>query len=252
MGFKDHFSTQAATYAAARPSYPPALFAFLADQVMANNNALDTALDVATGNGQAATGLAKHFRQVLACDASQAQIDNATPVPNITFSCAPADALPAADNSVDLVTVAQALHWFPLDAFYGEVRRVLKPGGLIATIAYGLHQFDDPAIDRIMNHLYSEVLGAYWPSERFHIEQGYRSLAFPFERLETPQFAMPAQWTLTSLEGYFTSWSATQRYIKQHGENPIPKAMATIADHWGQPDATRQSNFPLFIQLGRV
>jgi Methylase involved in ubiquinone/menaquinone biosynthesis len=171
MAFKDHFSTQAATYAAARPTYPAALFSFLAAQ----SPAMETALDVATGNGQAALGLAPHFTRVIACDASQAQIDNAQPADNVTYHCAGADALPVEDDSIDLITVAQALHWFPLDEFYAEVRRVLKPGGLIAAISYGVQQFDDLALNAAINELYEGVLGDYWPPERFHIETEYRA-----------------------------------------------------------------------------
>ncbi len=199
MAFKDHFSTQAATYAAARPTYPEALFSFLAAQ----SPAMETALDVATGNGQAALGLAPHFTRVIACDASQAQIDKAQPADNVTYHCAGADALPVEDGSIDLITVAQALHWFPLDEFYAEVRRVLKPGGLIAAISYGVQQFDDPALNAAIHALYDGVLGDYWPPERFHIETEYRDLPFPFEQLETPDFPMPATWTLNSLERLF-------------------------------------------------
>jgi SAM-dependent methyltransferase len=247
MGFKDHFSTQAAIYARARPTYPPELFVFLAEQAPGTA----CALDVATGNGQAALGLAQQFDRVIGIDASQNQIDQAKPGDNITYYCAGADKLPVGDASIDLITIAQALHWLPLDQFYTEAKRALRPGGVIAAISYGLNSFNDPAIDGLIQNLYNGVLDKYWPAERRHVENGYRDLPFPFNPIAAPEIAMPVDWTIDSLTGYLNSWSATQRYQREHGQNPVDTCMAEISAVWGAKDISRRAYFPLSVKIGR-
>ncbi|MBV6633527.1 MAG: class I SAM-dependent methyltransferase [Alphaproteobacteria bacterium] len=248
MTFKDHFSTQAATYAAARPRYPDGLFAYLADA----SPARDAVLDVATGNGQAALSLAKHFRQVTGIDGSQNQIDNATPAENVHYECAKADALPLPDESVDLVTVAQALHWFPLEEFYAEARRVLRPKGLIAAITYNTPRFDSPDINDAVDILYEDILGPYWPPERRHVEAGYTDLPFPFDPITVPDFEMTTQWSLEMLTEYVNSWSATNIYKRETGIDPVPDAMPKIKEVWGSPDRIRLVRFPLSVIAGRA
>lgn len=247
MSFKDHFSTQSTTYAQSRPTYPDALFEYLAAQAPARH----CALDVATGNGQAAIGLAKYFDQVIGIDASQNQIDQAQPAANVTYHCAPADQLPVEDGTVDLITIAQALHWLPLDAFYAEVRRVARPGAVIAAISYGLNSFNDPAIDGPISELYGDVLGDYWPPERRHVENGYRDLAFPFSGIAPPVMAIEREWSLDILRGYLESWSATQRYIRAVGNNPVDDLMNTLSAIWDK-NSTKKSQFPLTLKLGYV
>ncbi|MCP4377042.1 MAG: class I SAM-dependent methyltransferase, partial [bacterium] len=205
--FKDHFSDQSGDYLRYRPSYPGALFAFLAEIPPMQHRAWDCA----TGSGQAAHGLSTHFERVIATDASAAQIDSAVPAANVHYRVAPAEASGLPDRSVDLVTVAQALHWLDLERFYGEVRRVLKPGGLLAVWSYNLLR-TDPAIDAEVDAFYSHTVGPYWPPERRLVESGYRDLPFPFPELDTPPFAMTARWRLEQLLGYLGTWSATKRY----------------------------------------
>jgi len=247
MTFKDHFSQQAGAYASSRPRYPDGMFGYLADAAPQR----ELAIDVGTGNGQAAQGLARHFQSVLAIDGSAAQIAKAAPADNIRYECATADAIPAADGSADLVTVAQAAHWFPLDEFYAEVKRILKPGGVLAIWTYNLPRFQQDRIDDIIDTLYEDIIGPYWPEERRHVEDGYASLPFPFPRMDAPEFEMSAQWDLDHLVSYLNSWSAVQRYRDQTGLDPLESVVEGLGRAWGAPQRTRQVRFMLSLLMGR-
>ncbi len=246
---KDHFSGHADRYEAFRPNYPDALFSYLAELCSSH----ELAWDCATGNGQAAVPLARHFKTVIATDASQKQIDQARQADHVDYRVAPADAAPLADRSADLVTVAQALHWFDLPRFYAEVRRVAKPdNGIIAVWCYELHTIT-PEVDAVILHYYSEIVGNDWPPERRFVENGYKTLAFPFVELATPRFAMVHHWDLERVRGYLGSWSATQRYQKRTGRNPLFAIENELADAWGgDPDETKVVTWPLHLRAGRV
>jgi len=247
VAFKDHFSGHAELYSRYRPAYPPELYAFLAEQAATTS----LAWDCATGSGQAAVALADHFATVVASDASAEQIENAVPHPRVDYRVAAAEASGLDDNSCDLVTVAQALHWFDHDAFFGEVSRVLKPGGLIAVWSYNLLRCT-PEIDRLLYRYYSEVVGPFWPPERVHIENGYHDLPFPFDELPHRGFFITAEWTMEQLQGYLASWSATQRYITGHGHNPLSLIQEELAELWGDPQSARHIEWPLSLRLGRI
>jgi len=190
--FKDHFSRHAASYAGHRPDYPAALFDYLA----ARAGAHELVWDVATGNGQAAHGLVRHFARVSATDASAEQIREAMPHPRITYRVAPAEASGLEPASVDLITVAQALHWFDLPRFYTEARRVLRPGGLIAMWCYHLMSVSTE-VDRVLEHFYADTIGPDWPPERRLVEDGYRSLEFPFAEIQdAPFFSIERIWSV--------------------------------------------------------
>ena len=194
--FKDHFSANAIGYATSRPGYPAELFAFLAGTV----DRRELAWDCATGNGQAAGGLAAHFRAVVATDGSARQIEHAVPRRGVSYRVAPAEMSGLAAASVDLVAVAQAVHWFDLPLFYAEVKRVLRPDGVLALWCYERLRVD-PAIDSLIESFHMDTLGPYWPPERRWVESGYRDLPFPFEELPVPVFEMRAEWTLDRLPG---------------------------------------------------
>jgi ubiquinone/menaquinone biosynthesis C-methylase UbiE len=244
---KDHFSGHAACYQQFRPNYPDQLFAYLAALCPAH----DLAWDCATGNGQAAVALAPHFEHVIATDASAQQVDQAQANPKVKYLVAPADKSPLQDGAVDLITVAQALHWFELSSFYREVRRVAKPGGLLAVWCYQLHSIT-PLIDAVVMSLYSGIVGEFWPPERKIVEDGYKSLAFPFDELKTPEFRMVHSWDLEHLVGYIGSWSATQRYRKQHGKDPVALILDELKSAWGDPTQKRDVIWPLDVRVGRV
>ena len=247
MNFKDYFSTQSVDYAKYRPSYPLELFEYLASIAPRQ----ETAWDCATGNGQAALALASFFARVVATDGSQAQLDNAARHERITYKLATAEDSHIESHSIDLVTVAQALHWFDLKAFYAEVSRVLKPSGVLAVWCYNLLEIS-PALDAVINKFYAGTVGPYWPPERRLIEDNYRSIAFPFAEVEPPKFEMRARWNLMDLLGYFRTWSATQRFIAARGFDPVPDLADQLLPLWEKPDEAKTIKWPLYLRAGVV
>lgn len=245
MSFKDHFSTQAATYARARPTYPAALFAEMAR--LTPGRAL--AWDAGTGNGQAAVALAAHFESVIATEPSAAQLAQATAHPRVTYRQSAETAPMIADGSVDLVTVAQAVHWFDRPKFYAEVKRVLRPGGVVAVWTYGLCEIA-PEIDAAVLRVYGGELGPYWPPERHHPETGYRELDFDFPEQPFPRAAMELEWTLPEFAAYLRSWSAVARFMKDKGFDPIEALEAELRPRWGA--GSRRVCWPLEGRMGRV
>ena len=244
MTFQDHFSARAELYASVRPDYPPGLFVDLAGLAPGRH----AAWDCGTGNGQAAIGLAAQFAEVLATDPSAAQLSQAEPHPRVRYRQAAEDASGLADASVDLVTVAQAAHWLELSRFYAEVERVLRPGGVVALWCYGLCHIR-PEIDAVVADFYRETVGPYWPAERRHVEDGYRSLAFPFAESPFPSHRMERCWTLEEFAGYVRSWSAVERYQRQRGSDPVAGLTVTLAPLWGR--IARSIHWPLTGRLGR-
>ncbi len=247
LAFKDHFSALAQDYAEYRPRYPEALFAALAEVAPAQ----EQAWDCATGNGQAAAGLAAHFREVYASDASAAQIAEATGPENVRFAVAPAEAGGLPDASVDLVLVAQAAHWFDLPAFYAEAERVLRPGGVLALLSYSGVRIN-AVLDPLLREFHQVTMGPYWPPERAHVENDYRDLPFPWPELPFPAQTMTAEWTLDQLMGYLGTWSATRAYREQRGEDPLPALQAQLLPLWpGNGAEALTVSWPLPIRIGR-
>lgn len=247
--FKDHFSGHAADYSRYRPgAYPAALFEALA--ALAPDR--ECVWDCATGNGQAALGLAELFDRVEATDASDKQIAAAKPHPRIRYAVAPAEQSGLPDRGVSLVTVAQALHWFDLPRFYAEVRRVAKPEAVLACSCY-MRCAVDTVVDEVTERLYNGILGdAYWPPERKHVERGYADLPFPFTEIALPRFEMEVRWTLEGYVGYLRSWSATQNYIKKNGRDPLELVGDELLHAWGDPGAARAVRWPMTIRAGWV
>jgi SAM-dependent methyltransferase len=246
MEFKDHFSAQAADYAKFRPRYPRELFRFLASIAPAR----DLAWDCATGNGQAAVELAEVFHHVIATDASDKQITNAEPHPRVEYRLAPAETSGIEPGTIDLVTIAQALHWFDLEQFYAEVRRVLKPEGVVAAWAYKLARVT-PAIDAVVSHYYSDVVGVYWPPERLLVEK-FEELPFPFPEIAAPPFEMLAEWNLEHLIGYLRTWSATQRSMAANQRDPLEMIDRNLRSNWGSGEQLRRVVWPLTVRIGRL
>ncbi|MDY0744570.1 class I SAM-dependent methyltransferase [Paucibacter sp. R3-3] len=243
----DHFSSVAAQYAQSRPSYPEALFDWLASQCA--RRAL--AWDVGAGNGQASVALAARFERVLATDLSAEQIAQARPHERIEYRAASAERSGLPDGAADLVTVAQALHWFDLPPFYAEVHRVLAPGGLFAAWTYGILSVEGEAPDAIVSDFYHRIVGPYWPAGRRHVETGYAELAFDFRPLPSPPLAIVREWTLNELLGYVRSWSATARMQQATGVDPVLALAPRLAAAWGDPGVRRTITWPISLRAGR-
>ncbi|MGB7478704.1 MAG: class I SAM-dependent methyltransferase [Burkholderiaceae bacterium] len=243
----DHFSEQAAAYRDFRPTYPDALFDWLAQ--VAPATAL--AWDCGCGNGQASAALARRFARVVATDASQRQLALAPPLPNVEYRCEPAEQSSLAAASADLVFVGQALHWFRHDAFYAEVRRVAVPSACLAAVTYNMLTID-PALDALIGRLYGDTLAGDWPAGREHVENCYRDLPFPFRRLAAPPLALTADWTLEQLLGYLESWSAVAAHRRRTGADPLAGYRAPMRDAWGNPQQRRHVAWPLTVLAGAV
>lgn len=246
MKFEDHFSAQSKQYALSRPQYPDALYAYFASIVSGHS----LAWDCGTGNGQAAIGLAQYFERIYATDASADQIANAYSHPKVEYHIEGAEKTSLESASVDLVTVAQAVHWFDFDAFYAEVKRVLKPNGILAVWTYG-HALVSPNTDKAMDRLYSKVLSGFWPERIRYIEEKYQTLPFPFEEIEPPSFEMETRWDLGQLAGYLDSWSASQKYREQFGTHPLEDVWNQLSMDWKDEKEKRLIRWPLYFRIGR-
>jgi SAM-dependent methyltransferase len=250
LPFKDHFSGHASGYARARPTYPAALFAYLASLPASPGSVWECG----AGSGQASGPLAERFRAVIATDASAAQVANGQRAPHLLYAAASAERAPLRDGSIDLVAVAQALHWFDLPAFCAEAARVARPGAVLAAWCYGNCKVT-PAFDRAYDRLYGDIVGPYWPPERVHVENGYRSLDLPFPaspEFSAPDFAIAADWDLGEVMDYFGTWSAVQYYRKAKGADPLALVREEMAAAWGDPAAHRRVRWPLSLRLARL
>jgi ubiquinone/menaquinone biosynthesis C-methylase UbiE len=241
------FSSVAREYANFRPGYPPELFAWLARE----SPARERVWDCGCGSGQASVALAEHFSEVQATDVAAEQIAAAKPHPRVNYRVAPAAHSGLAEASVDLVTVAQALHWFDVEAFYAEARRVAKPGALLAVWTYPRPEFVDPDLDRAFLDFYVNVVGSYWPAERRHVEARYSTLPFPFDELPHPAFGLELHWALDQVLGYVSSWSATAGYKKQRGTDPVPLLRESLRPLWPDAPATAL-RMPLVLRAARL
>jgi ubiquinone/menaquinone biosynthesis C-methylase UbiE len=246
LNMKDNFSKQSDTYAKYRPVYPQELFDCITGFVPSKK----LVWDCGTGNGQTAAVLCKYFEKVYATDISKNQIDNAVQAANIIYALEPAEQTSLEDNSVDLVTVSQALHWFDFEKFYGEVKRVSKKKGIIAAWTYNLLQID-PITDKIIHHYHFDTLETYWDKERAHVNDNYANIPFPFDPIVTPHFSIKVKWNVEDLEGYLNTWSALQKFISLNNFNPVDGLIEKIKENWPSEEI-RPVEFPLTIKIGYV
>ncbi len=245
--FRDHFSQQAVAYATYRPGYPDELFEYLASVSPRHGRAWDSA----TGNGQAAVGLERQFAVVIATDASRNQIANAKAARNVRYLVAASERSPLASASVDLVTVAAALHWLDLDAFYREVSRVSRPGAVLAAWTYDPPTID-PAVDDVVRRFSTVTLAPHWPPERQFVDRRYETIPFPFDRLDAPRFASRARWHLEQLLSYVGTWSAVLRGSAATGTDLVVALRRELAPRWQPVDGLRDIRWELYLLVGRV
>jgi SAM-dependent methyltransferase len=245
--YEDNFSSQAAIYARYRPTYPAGLFEYLAEIAPAH----DLAWDCGCGNGQATLGIAEHFTRVIGTDASAEQIRQASAHGRVQYRVALAERSGLAPRSVDLVTVAQALHWFDLPKFYAEVKRVLKPGGVLAAWCYHL-TIIAPTIDALLTRYYQEIVGPFWSPNVQLANEHYRDIPFPFEELQSPSFVAQSDWDLKDVIGYLTTWSATQRFLDVRSHSPVDNIREELVTAWGDPHFKRRVQWPLYLRFGKI
>ncbi len=254
MTFKDLFSGHADLYAKVRPHYPRALFEWIAGEAPARG----CTWDAGCGNGQASVALAQHFERVIATDPSAQQLGHAAAGPRIDYRNEPRDLATGAgyhtsiaDRSVDAITVAQALHWFDLEAFLAEVRRVAKPGALFAAWCYADCSVT-PAVDAVIAHLYDDILGTYWSPERRLVDEGYASLDIPFAPVAAPAFDMRVDWKARQLLAYLSSWSSARKYVQATDDDAIAAITNPLIAAWGEPEQVRPVRWTLGIRAGRI
>jgi len=241
---KDNFSTQAKAYAQYRPYYPQEMI----EHVVSFVTSKEEALDVATGNGQVAAALAPYFKKVYGTDISQKQLDNAKQADNILYKEERAEVTAFAESQFDLITVAQAIHWFDFDSFYKEVYRILKPEGVFVVMGYGLFSANGDA-GKLLDHFYYDITGPYWDAERRYLDENYTTIPFPFNELETKSFTNEFTWTFEQLTGYLDTWSAVQHYIKKNGTNPVDLISEELKEYWEKGD--KKVTFPLLLRIGK-
>lgn len=243
--FKDHFSKQSTVYRKYRPDHPHELIEYLASLCTEH----ELAWDCATGNGQASTKLAEYFDAVYASDASTNQIDHAAGHPKITYTVERAEDVSLQDDSVDLLTVAVALHWFDFDEFYRQAKRVLKPGGIIAAWTYVLPMID-PETDAIIRDLHDNTLDGYWLPENELGLQEYETIPFPFTPVVIPKFYFRKMMDIDDVLGYLRSWSAVQRYIDRNDVDPLQETAASLRSLWND-GSSKEVVWRVIIKAGR-
>lgn len=253
MSFKDHFSGHAELYARFRPTYPAALYDWLVAYAAESTGIAAegmTVWDVATGSGQAAVELAERTGRVLATDASSRQLSHATTHPRVRYACAPAEAPPLPEDSVALITVAQAIHWFDVPAFVRAARRVARPGAVLAAWTYELFTVYAP-VDDIVADLYHGPVGEHWPPERRHIEARYETIPFPENANAPPSFEMRAEWTVEQVIGYLRTWSSVRGFARVTGQDPVEPIESSLREAWGDAH-TRMVDWPFVLKVARL
>lgn len=241
---KDLFSAGSQLYQQARPSYPPEIV----QEILKHVPASAFAWDCGAGSGQFTQLLAPYFDQVVATDISEQQLQLAPYFDNVSYQLQSSEQTTFAAHSFDLITVAQAIHWFDFDAFYREVVRTLKPEGILAVIGYGLVQVENEQINQLIKQIYCEKLNGYWDPERRYIDEEYQTIPFPFREIILPTFKMKYQWTAAQLLKYLSTWSAVRHYSEKNNKHPL----LALAEILTSDEDELQIEFPIFLRIGKV
>lgn len=249
MSVQDHFSGVAATYAAARPEYPPALFDVLARHVPPTARVWEPGC----GSGQATRGLVARFALVHATDPSPQQLGEhwaaQAPDPRVVLAVEPGERTTLGDRSVGLVAVAQALHWFDLPAFFAECERVLVPGGMLAAWGYG--DFLPPPGTEDAFADFRARIAPHWPLGRSLVDAHYAAFDWPFGPVEAPALRLEVRWTFERMLAYLSSYSSVVRHRERTGADAVELHRDALAAAWGDPAAPRTLHWPLFLHLRR-
>ncbi len=243
---KDNFSRQARLYSQFRPDYPDELIDF----ILENTAGRSQAWDCGTGNGQFAKKLSPHFEQVFGTDISEQQLNNAERRPNIIYQKERAESSSFENDQFDLISVAQAIHWFDFEAFYAEVYRTLKPGGTFVVTGYALLRIC-PEVDEVIDHFYTEIIGPYWDPERKYIDEKYRTIPFSFKEITCPEFSFNSTWTLDQLKGYLNTWSSVQHYKADRNKDPVKLISSQLNEAWGN-QTIKEVQFPILLRMGKT
>ena len=241
---KDLFSTGSRLYQQARPSYPSTVLEAILEHVPERQ----LAWDCAAGSGQFTQVLAPYFEHVVATDLSAQQLEQAPRLENVSYQVQLAEKTSFFMQSFDLITVAQAIHWFDFNGFYREVQRCLKPDGLLAVIGYGVLQLADVELNQLVQRLYKQTLSGYWDVERQYVDAAYQTIPFPFEEIEMPALSMDYQWNAEQLLNYLSTWSAFKHYMVKNKQDPLQE----IRDYIGQQACLFDLSFPIFMRVGRI
>jgi ubiquinone/menaquinone biosynthesis C-methylase UbiE len=244
---KDNFSQQSKDYAAFRPKLQQEVYDFVIQHVQA----FDLAWDVGTGNGQTAVELSKVFKHVVGTDISENQLSHAVERPNIIYKKESAEHSSLENSSVDLITIAQAIHWFDFDHFYKEVKRVARPGAVIAAFSYSMFRAEDTTIDNIIQQFYIDS-GPYWDPERKYIDAQYKTIPFPFAEIKAPVFYITYEWNIEQVIGYMRTWSANQHYRKNHGVDLVSDDFKNFLQQNWPGEEKVSLNFPVYMRIGKV
>lgn len=242
-----HFNRDGAGYDRFRPTYPDDLGRELAQRVAQQG----CVLDVGCGTGQLSLSLADHFDRVIACDLAEKQIQNATPHPKVTYHIAGATNLPAQKGEVDVVVAAQAAHWFDLPRFYDEVRRVVRPGGSLALVSYGV-PYVEGSFNSIFQQVYWQELHRFWPPERAAVEKGYADLDFPFRESAFPSLFISQSLSISGLIGYMKTWSSYGIALKAGEAKVFEQAFDTLRKYWPEGRENLPFKWPLSVRFTQI
>ena len=242
-----YFSDHSDLYAQARPRYPDRLFKYLAEQCQET----ECAWDCGTGSGQSAISLARYFSRVDATDVSREQIVNAVEHPQVRYAVEPAEKTAFPDASFDLITVAQALHWFDFAKLWPEVQRTLKPGGIFSAWAYTWFHVSE-RVDAVVERDLLEPIRRYWAPQNRLAWDGYRNVFFPFEELAVPEIQMNLAWNVDELVAYVRTWSATRRYIEANGQEFLEGFADRVKGAWGDLGVRKPVSMEFFMRVGRL
>lgn len=244
---KNWFDDGGSSYAQFRPTYPSSLAKYLADSCQTH----EKAVDVGCGNGQLTSLLSPYFTEVIGTDPSADQIANARTAKNITYLTSPAEKLPSECNGANLITAAQAAHWFKLSEFYSESQKIAKSDAVIALISYGVLNLPNHLNDRFQKFYWQEI-GPLWPAERKLVDNAYRDLDFPFNEFKAPEFSIELEWDINQLLGYISTWSAVKAMRQQNKESILLTFGQDIKSLWGDPTQKQKISWPINMRIGKI